>query len=98
MAQYSKEIKARLDACKTYDELSALLTSLDSELNASVAQVKRSDATVMKKNVYLYTQAQINYMPTGVSFMKDASGSDIQTPYMYYYSWLDSNGFIRNDM
>ena len=98
MAQYSKEIKARLDACKTYDELSALLTSLDSELNASVAQVKRSDATVMKKNVYLYTQAQINYMPAGVSFMKDASGSDIQTPYMYYYSWLDSNGFIRNDM
>lgn len=98
MEEITADVQTRLDACKTYDELKELCDTLGEELKGTTAQVKKPSATLRQKWIHLMVTAQINNMPSGVSFMKNDAGEDIQSPYMYYYNWLDSNGYILNIM
>lgn len=90
IAEYSAEVEKEIAACKTYDELVELFKGYDTEYKATVVTMKSS--SVSNKIKYLWRMIRQDDVEVTVNGTK----LTIQSPYMYYYSWLEDHGFIEH--
>ena len=88
IAGYTAEVEAAIAACTTSEQLSALFKQYDLEYRATNNQIKRADATAKQK--YLFRMMRPDE--------QDLAGIEkptVQSPFAYYYAWLEEGGFIE---
>ena len=89
IAGYTAEVKKEMDACKTVDELNALLESYRTKYNGTRAQIKKASVTQVQKYVYHMSRQDDPSEETGLK-------REFQSPFMFYWSWLEEKGFIEH--
>ena len=89
IAGYTAEVKKEMDACKTADELKALFDTYYTKYAGTQIQVKKANATMVQKYVFHMTRQDDVSETTGVK-------RELQSPYAYYWSWLEENGFVEH--
>ena len=87
VAGYTDEVEKEIAACKTSEELRSLFVGYDTEFRATLVQVKKANATQKQKLLFHMTRQDDPSDTTGIK-------REVQSPYAYYYSWLDEGGFI----
>jgi hypothetical protein len=78
-----------MDACKTVDELNALLESYRTKYNGTRAQMKKASVTQVQKYIYHMSRQEDPSEETGLK-------REFQSPFMFYWSWLEEKGFIEH--
>lgn len=89
IAGYTAEVEKEIAACKTADELISLFATYKTKYNGTVQQVKKANATQVQKLVYHMSRQDDVSETTGLK-------REIQSPFAYYWSWLEENGFIEH--
>ena len=88
IAGYSAEVEAEIAACKTSEELTELFKRYDeSTYRATTAQIKKAGATEKQKYLYRMIRSIEDEIP---GIPKPSA----QSPYVYYWAWLEEKGFI----
>ena len=91
IATYSAEVKAEIDACKTSKELETLFEEYNTEFNSAPAILKNAKAT--EKQVYITRMVRSD--DCEFSSANAPKKFEVQSPYMYYFAWLEEVGFIN---
>ena len=89
VAGYTAEVEQQIAACKTVEELRSLLVKYDTEYRATQVQVKKANATDKQK--YLFHMMRPDDPSDNTKIKRE-----LQSPFAYYYSWLDENGWIAH--
>lgn len=90
IATYSAEVKAEMDACKTSEELAQLFDGYNSEFNSAPAILNNAKATA--KQVYITRMTRSD--DCEFSSANAPKKFEVQSPYMFYFAWLEEVGFI----
>lgn len=89
IAGYTAEVEKEIAACKTTEELISLFATYKTKYNGTVQQAKKANATQVQKLVYHMSRQDDVSETTGLK-------REIQSPFAYYWSWLEENGFIEH--
>ena len=89
IAGYTADVDKEIKACKTSAELEALLNNYNTKYSDYQARVKKTNATQIQKYVYHMTRQDDPSETTGMK-------REIQSPFAFYWSWLDSIGMIEH--
>ena len=89
IAGYTAEVEKEIAACKTTEELISLFATYKTKYNGTVQQVKKANATQVQKLVYHMSRQDDVSETTGLK-------REIQSPFAYYWSWLEENNFIEH--
>ena len=89
IAGYSAEVEKEIAACKTVEELSALFENYKTKYNGTRNQMKKASVTQVQKYVYHMSRQDDPSEETGLK-------REYQSPFAYYWSWLEEKGFIEH--
>ena len=89
IAGYTAEVEKEMAACKTAEELKSLFDTYYTKYAGTQIQVKKANATQVQKYVFHMTRQDDVSETTGMK-------REIQSPYAYYWSWLEEKGFVEH--
>ena len=93
------QVQARIDACKTYEDLVALVEGLGNELTANEG---KPFMTVYRENGSILSDKFVLNLAKLTSSSYDSSSESeegvnvkpTESPYAIYYRWMESNGYL----